>query len=238
MAKGLGLLVFARRKSPGSEKVKITVNPTFDIETGALLAHDGQYEYDGPYMAMKGGTSQAQANINTANADNSQLFSQGQQEQSQILPFLQGEMLNPQGFGTAGTNELLTAGGEAASGATGAATEAANLRASRMGNPSSTASIIDAAARSGAQQQSANALDVNKANLQEKLNQQQAGEQGIGALSSGNIGESLSALGLSNDAVKDYISAYSANSPLHTLTSLMGAAGSAAKGIGEGVAGV
>ena len=190
-----------------------------------------------PRAMNKGGTTQASQNMATANAENTSLLNQGQAEENAVLPFLKNEVTNPSGFGTTGVNELQTAGGEAVSGAVGAGNEAANLRASRMGNPSSTASIIDAVARGGAQAQSGNALDVNKANLQEKLNQQQAGAQGLSALSAGNIGESLSALGLSNEALNSYINAYKANSPVSTIEGLMGAAGSAAKSIGEGVAG-
>jgi hypothetical protein len=185
----------------------------------------------------KGGTSQAQQNINTADAENAQLSQEGQAEQQQVLPFLQSEMTNPVGFGTQGTNELLTAGGQATSGATGAATEAANLRASRTGNPSTSGSIIDAAARSGQQQQSNNALGVNEANLQEQLNQQQAGEQGISSIASGNIGESLSALGLSNQAVSDYITAANNTNPLKEIQGAISTGASGAAGILSGLNG-
>jgi hypothetical protein len=234
MAEGVGLLVQLDGKSD-RKKMRITLNPTFDIETGELISHDGQYEYGGKCEFLKGGTAQAQQNINTANNENSTLFNQGQQEQAQILPFLQQEMTNPQGLGASGRNELLTSGGEATSGALANAKEEANLRASRTGNTASTASIIDAATRAGAQQQSTNALDVGKADLQTKLAQQQAGEQGIASLSGGNIGESLSALGLSNQAVDDYIKAYSANNPLTTISNAIGAVG---KGVGAAATGI
>ena len=191
-----------------------------------------------PRAMNKGGTSEAQQNIKTANADNAQLFQQGQQEQAQVLPFLNSEMTNPAGFGTQGTNELMTAGGEATSGAVGNATEQANLRASRTGNPSDSASIIDAAARAGGQQQSTNALDVNKANMQEKLAQQQAGASGISAMGAGNIGESLSALGLSNQAIQDYMKAYTDNNSFGAIMSDIGGVGKAATGVATGISGV
>ncbi len=215
--------------------MRIRENPTFDIKTGRFLYCDAEYEDFGPKVLMKGGTDEAKQNMATANTENSQLFNQGQQEQQQILPFLKSEMTNPLGFGQQGTNEMLSAGGEAASGAVGGATEAANLRASRMGNPSSTASIIDAASRAAGQQQSTNALDVNKANLQEKLAQQQAGEQGISSLSAGNIGESLSALGLSNQSLDAYIKAAANTNPLNEIGSFIGDLG---KGVGAAATGI
>ena len=128
-----------------------------------------------PRAMNKGDMSQMMQNANTANAENTQLTNMGIGAEQQVLPFLQSEIANPQGFGQQGVNEMLTAGGQAASGATGQATEAANLRASRSGNPSSTSSIIDAAARAGMQNQTNNANNVNIQNLQEKLKQQQAG---------------------------------------------------------------
>lgn len=185
-----------------------------------------------PRAMNKGGASQAQNNIATGDIASKNLMNEGQTEQNQILPFLTQEMNNPQGFGQTGLNELETAGGEAVSGAVGAGDEAARLRASRTGNPSSTASIIDAVARAGGQQQSTNALDVNKANLQEKLAQQQAGEQGIAGLSSGNIGESLAALGLSNQAVNDYITAKNNTSVPSIIGKLFGGGGGGAVGGG------
>jgi hypothetical protein len=178
-----------------------------------------------PRAMNKGGTSLAQENVTNADNASSSLLQQGQAEQAQVLPFLQSEMNNPQGFGQQGTNELMTAGGQATSGAVGGANEAAQLRASRSGNPSSSASIIDAAARGGAQQQSNNALGIDTANLQQKEAQQQAGAQGISALSGGNIGESLSALGLSNQAVQDYTNAYTKTDWQSSLGAVAGAAG-------------
>jgi len=34
--------------------MRITINPTFDIETWTLESHDGQFEYDGPIVECKG----------------------------------------------------------------------------------------------------------------------------------------------------------------------------------------
>jgi hypothetical protein len=215
--------------------MRIRVNPAFNIETGELLTHSGEYEHSGPVILFKGGTSQATANMNTANAEQSTLQNMGLNEENQVLPFLSSEMTNPSGFGQQGVNELMTAGGEATSGALGGAKEAAQLKASRTGNPSTSSSIIDAAARAGMNQQSNNALGVNEANLKEKLAQQQAGEQGIASLGEANIGESLSALGLSNQAVQDYISAYSQNSPMNTIPAMIGNVG---KGVGAAAAGI
>jgi hypothetical protein len=210
----------------------ITVNPSFDLQTFELVAHDGQFEYCGPVAECKGGMEQAQQNINTADKLSSGYATQEQGIQNQLLPFLTAETTNPQGFGTQGTNELLSSGGQAVSGAVGAGDEAAKLRASRLGNPSSSGSIIDAVARSGMQQQSDNALGINTENLGEKLKQQQAGATGLGELGGKDMSAALSSLGLSNNAIEDYTKAYSATGgPL-------GPFGQAISNLGQGVGGI
>jgi len=188
-----------------------------------------------PIAMNKGGTTQAQQNINTANTENAGLYGQGEAAQNEILPFLTSEVTNPQGFGQTGVNELQTAGGEATSGAVGAGNEAALLKASRSGNPSDTGSIIDALARTGAQQQSKNTLGINTSNLQEKLSQQQAGAQGIESMGNSDIKAALDALGLSNEAVSDYTKAYQTTNPLTLISGITGAAGGIGQGIGAGL---
>ncbi len=214
---------------------QITVNPSFDIASGALVAHDGQYDYCGPVAECKGGTEQAQQNINTADKLSSGYATQEQGIQNQLLPFLTAETTNPQGFGQQGTNELLSSGGQEVSGAVGAGDEAAKLRASRLGNPSSSGSIIDAVARSGMAQQSDNALGINTENLGEKLKQQQAGATGIADIGGHDLQAALSSLGMSNDAVSDYIKASAANNPLNTLNGVLQAAGGIGTGVGAGL---
>jgi len=190
-------------------------------------------------MNKNSGVDAAEANNATANSLQNTFAQQGQAEQAQVLPFLNQEMLNPQGFGQQGVNELQTAGGQAVSGAVGNANQAANLRASRSGNASSTGAIIDAASRGGMQQQSNNALGINTANLQEKLAQQQAGEQGIASLSSGNIGESLQSLGLSNQAQQGITQAYTAGGgAMGAFGTVLGDLGGIGTGVGAAAKGI
>ena len=48
--------------------MRIRINPVWDLETLRIISDDGQYDYDGPFADFKGGTGQAQQNINTGNA--------------------------------------------------------------------------------------------------------------------------------------------------------------------------
>lgn len=185
-----------------------------------------------PAPMNKFGTKQAQANSGTATGLENTYAGDATATQNEILPFLNQEVTNPQGFGVTGTNEMLTAGGQATSGALGAADEEAKLRASRMGNPSSSASILDAASRSAMKQQSSNALGVDTANLKEKLARQQAGASGISALSSADTKAALDALGLNNQSVQDWTGAYNATNPLNMITGILGNVGTLGQGVG------
>ena len=220
--------------------MRVTINPVFDIETLKLISHEGEYDYDGPVELAKGDTAAEQMalqNDQNANALSQQYQQQSMAEQQQILPFLTQEMNNPQGFGQTGVNEMMTAGGEATAGNLGNSIEQANLRASRTGNPSSSASIIDAASRAGGAQLSNNALNVNLSNLDKKLQQQQSGEQGIAALSGGNIQEALSALGLSNQSANSYNTAYGTEGA-NWFTPVLQGIGALGQGVGAAAGGI
>lgn len=190
-----------------------------------------------PIPVNKFGTQQAEANSKTASGLENTYSADATQAQNELLPFLNSEMTNPQGFGQTGVNELNTAGGQAVSGAVGAGDEAAKLRASRMGNPSSSASIIDAVARAGGQQQSNNALDIGTANLKEKMAQQQAGAQGVGALGSEDLNAALGALGLNNGAVNSWSDAYKVSSGPAVAGSILSDIGKGAGAVGAAIGG-
>lgn len=121
-----------------------------------------------------------------------------------LAPLFQNEIANPQGFGELGLNQLQTAGGQATAGAVGAGNEAANLQASRSGNPASSSSIIDAIARSGMKQQSNNALDIGMENEKAKMAQQGQGYAGFSALGAQDQGAALGYANQATTASNDY----------------------------------
>jgi hypothetical protein len=131
----------------------------------------------------------------------------GKDDRSQIFPFLTNELDNPQGFGKDALSQMLTQGGEAVSGATGAAGEAANLNASRTGNTAAVPGIIDSTARNAMRQQSNNALDVNIQDAMLKQKQQQAGATGLEGLYGADISSALKSMGLENDTLGEWTKA-------------------------------
>jgi len=132
---------------------------------------------------------------NTYNADASSTL-------GEVQPFLQQELLDPQGLGTSTVNQMKTQGGEAAAGAVGQAKEAGMLNASRTGNTAAVPGIIDAAARSAQSGETSAANNVDIQNAELKNAQQQAGASGLEGVYGKELGASLQSLGLSNQAAQ------------------------------------
>lgn len=187
--------------------MRITVNPSFSWETLKLVAHDGVLEYYGTVIELKGGASAAPAKslINTSGNLAAADTGEANGIEGQILPFLSGELTNPQGMGQQGLGEAETAGGQAVAGSLAGAEQQGKLGAARTGNPASIQAINDATTRAGMRQQSNNALDTNLENTNLKLAQQQAGAGGLERLFGQNQSAGLESLGIENNAISNYI---------------------------------
>ena len=128
-------------------------------------------------------------------------------DRSTLFPFLGSELNNPQGFGSDAVAKMLTQGGEAVSGATGAANESAQLQASRTGNSAAVPGIIDSTARSAMKQQSDNALNVNIKNAMLKNEQQQDAAKALQGIYGEDVGGALKAMGLQNESLGENVQA-------------------------------
>lgn len=159
-------------------------------------------------MGAKGTDKQ---NAATGQEWGSQYNQEGQDTLGAVSPFLKNEMTDPTGLGPQTVAEMKTQGGQIASGGVGAATEAANLRASRTGNTAATSGIIDAAARAGMGTESgvASGVDIENAKLKEQ--QRQAGAGGLESLYGKETANALSSLGLSNQAAANEQTAQQGN---------------------------
>lgn len=149
----------------------------------------------------KGSATAAKNQVGVNNAYASSFNKSGIQDRSTLEPFLQGEVTNPTGYGQDTVNQMLTQGGEAVSGATGAADEKAGLLASRTGNTAALPGLIGSNARDAMRQNSDNALTVAINNAKLKQQQQQAGAAGLGGLYGEDTKGVLSSLGLANDSI-------------------------------------
>lgn len=161
--------------------------------------------------------STAQGWGNTYNADASSTL-------GEVQPFLQDELLNPQGFGSQTVDEMKTQTGESVAGGVGQAKEAALLNASRTGNTAAVPGIIDAAARSGMQTETGAANNVDIQNAELKQQQQQSGAAGLEGIYGKELGASLNSLGLSNQAAQ--VENTAAQSGFQDVMGIVQAAGS------------
>ena len=185
---------------------------TLDMETLEWVSVES-IPYDGPWAELKGAGQQgaARANVGTgANYSNS-LYGMGTANEADVMPFLQQEVYNPQGYGQPAMNLATTQAGQAASGKVADATEKANLRAARSGNLAGQSAIIDSASRSGANALTNAQTGAQLANDKAKLSQQQAGAKGMLDLSGQNLRDSLASLGLSNEAINAWSGAKKAS---------------------------
>ena len=214
--------------------MRVTTRAEYDWN-GNLLKWEG-YDYDGEVALAKGGQQVTAQNAKGAQTNSTAEQGNATADYNTLLPLFQQEATNPTGLGQLGLGALTTAGGEATAGALGAGKEAATLRASRAGNPSSTASIIDALGRSAMNQQSNNALKTGMENEQVKLGQQQAGLSGIENLGNESQNAALNYLGLSNTASNNL-----ANQQQAAFSSIFGPlmqlGGATAGAVGTAVAG-
>ena len=155
----------------------------------------------------KGAAHRAADQYGAEGAFRDQYNKQNLADRSTIEPFLTNELTNPQGYGADTIAQMLTQGGQAVSGATGAASEAAGLNASRTGNSAAVPGIIDATARNAMKQQSDNALNVNINNAMLKQKQQQAGAAGLENMYGEDQNAVLKSMGLQNESLGQWTNA-------------------------------
>lgn len=126
---------------------RFLLNPTFDIETGKLLSHDGE-SFEEPQMLFdRGAVQSAKTQGNTAGE-----FAQNQGAQANILssnlvPGLIRQANTPYGFTAQQRNNMLTSGAEAVGGANATATGEGRLAALRSRTAGGFAPALDEAAR-------------------------------------------------------------------------------------------
>ena len=117
-----------------------------------------------------------------------------------LFPTLQRNLINPQGFGK-DLGAINTASQQSIGGSVAGAVGQGNLQAARTRNAGGFAPALDEAVRSGQRQLSQNALGVQENNAYLKNEQQQGAIRALGSLYGENMGDTLRALGLSNESL-------------------------------------
>jgi len=190
--------------------VKITISPTFDIESGKLLSHSGQYDIPDELVTLRfdrSAQAQAKQNKTTADTTASGLGAEASGIAGTVIPGLERESVNPQGFAPTDVNNMLVAGGEAVGGANAGIVGQANLEAARTRNAGGFASALDEAARTKSRALATNALDVSGRQAVEKEKERQFAQTQLADLLKSDRANQLRAMGLSDEAIAQELAA-------------------------------
>ena len=117
---------------------------------------------------------------------------------SSIIPGLEREAQNPQGFTPVRKNNMLVAGQEAVGGANSGIVGTGNLAAARTRNAGGFARALDEAARQKGRQLSTTALGVENEDARVGLQRQQEAQRMLSGLYGTDTSRQLEAMGLQN----------------------------------------
>lgn len=173
------------------------------------------------------------ANYGAGSAANKQLGANAENIYGSLAPTLTAQMAHPEGYTPQQKSAINTAGQQSAGGSMSGATGQGALLAARTRNAGAGANAIQQSGRNASDELSkvATGTEIGSANLANE--QQQNAMQGLEGLNKTELGGSLQALGLSNDALN------TANQAKPSFWSQMaGIAGAPiAKGLGGAISG-
>jgi|ERR1700734_792893 len=211
--------------------MRIHTSTTYQLTDDPLeyiLLEDSVSHYAGPIAKCdRAAQGQAGGAVNSANATASSYGGNAAQERSTLIPTLQEEINNPNGFSPTQTNNMLVAGEQGAGGANAAITGAAGLQAVRTRNSAGTSGVFDQAARRNAQTLSQNALGVQNQSAQLAQRNKQAGIEGLQGLYGTDVSAQLKAMGLVPEDINSEVNAGKSGWLQNTLDTIGTLTGSA-----------
>jgi hypothetical protein len=188
---------------------RITVDPVLDIETMEWLPRPSFYVEDAevPILFDRSvqNTSKKQAQTDQGVAGN--YGNQAQQIGSSIIPGLEREANNPQGYDTSTVNNMETAGAQAAGGVNAGIGGIAGLEEGRTRNAGGATQALDEAARIKSRQLSNNALNVQNESAKLGQEKQQQAQQTLAGLYGTDTSNQLKAMGISNEDIANELKA-------------------------------
>lgn len=186
---------------------RFLLNPVFSIETGELLAHDGESHEEPVILFDRSVSSQAGANSKTANGVAGAAGQGAAQIGSSLIPGLETDANHPTGFTPTEKSNMLVSGGETIGGANSGITGQANLMAARTRNAGGFANALDEAARIKGRQLATNAQHVNIADAALAHQKQQEARQQLQGIYGIDTGNQLKAMGISNQDLQTELDA-------------------------------
>jgi hypothetical protein len=127
---------------------------------------------------------------------------QAQGTYSNLNPFLENELKNPQGYSQGALTSMLGAGMAGTGGATSGVTGQAALEQARTRNASGFSGALDAAQRMRGQQNASASEGVAANNAQLQQQQQQSAASGLSGMYGTDSSNALNALGLQDKAIQ------------------------------------
>jgi hypothetical protein len=186
---------------------RFLLNPTFDIETGKLLSHDGEFFEELKILFDRGAQQQAKNLGQQAGGVAGSSQANANQERSTIIPGLEREAQTPMGFTPEQTNKMLVASQEGAGGGNAALTGEGRLAALRTRTAGGFAPALDEAARVKNRTLASNALDVQNQNARLGLQRQDAARRQLEGLYGTDTSNMLRAMGLQNEDLSTQLAA-------------------------------
>jgi len=212
---------------------RVLLNPTFSIATGELISHDGEsFVEEFPIKLDRSIQNRAKSNSTTDVNNATGYNATASQIGSSLIPGLEREAQNPQGFTPVQKNNMLVASQQAVGGANSGITGQANLAAARTRNAGGFARALDEAARQKGRQLSSNALGVQNEDARVALQRQQDAQHQLAGLYGTDTSAALKSMGLSDEALNTALQAGKSGWLQNTegvIDTLTGAATAAAK---------
>jgi hypothetical protein len=189
-------------------RYRILQNPTFDIETGKLLSHDGESFVESfPIRCDRSVTGQAKTAASGARQVGAGFGSTASGIGSSIIPGLEREAEHPTGFDPTTRNRMLVANQEGAGGANAAITGEGRLAALRSRTAGGFAPALAEAARAKGRTLATGGLNVELENAKLAEQKRRAAQEQLGGMYSGLNADQLRAMGLENEALQTELQA-------------------------------
>lgn len=186
---------------------RFLLNPTFDIETGKLLYHDGEFFEEPQMLFDRGAVSQAKSQGKAAAGVSGNAGAEADVDRSSVIPGLIRDVNNPVGFTPQQQNDMLVKQQEAAGGGNAAATGEGKLAAIRTRTAGGFAPALAEAARAKGRTLATGALGVANENAQlQQQKQQQARNQLLGLYGT-DTSNMLKGMGLQAEDLQDQLAA-------------------------------
>jgi hypothetical protein len=186
---------------------RFLLNPTFDIETGKLLSHDGEF-FEEPVMLFDRGAAKNANTLETGSATTTaQATQNANQDRSSVIPGIIQAANHPQGFTPEQQNNMLVKQQEAAGGGNAAITGEGNLAALRSRTAGGYTPALSEAARAKGRTLATGALDVANRNAEVQQQQQQQARNQLLGLYGTDTSNMLHSMGIQSQDLQDQLAA-------------------------------